>query len=82
MQKRRFHILHRFPAEDPGLYTPILMPASMRQALDNVAHACMESRSAMVRKAIAEMLERIYKARSSEGTVKNSCDDVDTRQAA
>lgn len=63
MRKRRFQKIDQFPADDPGLYTPFMIPASMRLALDNVSRACMRPRSAMIRQAIAELLERVYQAR-------------------
>lgn len=84
MRKKGCHAIRRFPVDDRGLYTPLMIPASMRQALDNVAHSCKESRSAMIRMAIAELLERIYQARSN---TEQSAEDtsnihIDARKAA
>lgn len=64
MRKQRFQDLNRFPDDDPGRFMGFQIPESMFRAIGVVAEACGQSKGAMIRQAISELLERIYQART------------------
>lgn len=70
MSRSKFQKLDIFPADDPPRDLLIKMPESMVRALETVAKASRQSRNAIVRHAVTELMVRLHLACKSDSAIQ------------